>query len=196
MTSLKDKVVISLIGGPGAGKGTIAAQIIKNYDVGYMSAGDLLRQAAQEDTPLGHKLAEQLRNGEIVAQEVTIGLLKREIERQNKELYIIDGFPRAVDQCQTFEREVVPFKATLFISCPDDVLVKRCLKRGQEGSGRSDDNEESLKKRIHTFHTICEPVNALMGDRLITIDGNAGGPEVIFASVKKALDKILADNKK
>lgn len=188
--SLQDKIVIALIGGPGAGKGTISASIRKDYDVGYMCAGDLLRKAAQEDSPFGHKLAEQLKNGEIVAQEVTIGLLKKEIESQHKQFYLIDGFPRATEQAETFEKEIVPFKAAIFVSVPDDVLVQRLFKRG-ETSGRSDDNEESVKKRIHTFHTVCEPVNAYFGDRLITIDGNAGTPDVVYEQVKKVLAKLI-----
>lgn len=188
--SLKDKIVLALIGGPGAGKGTISNSIKRDYDVGYMCAGDLLRKAAQEDTPFGHKLAEQLKNGEIVAQEVTIGLLKKEIESQHKQFYLIDGFPRATEQAETFEREIVPFKAAIFVSVPDEILIQRVLKRG-ETSGRSDDNEESAKKRIHTFHTICEPVNHYFGDRCITVDGNAGPPDVVYEQVKKVLAKIL-----
>ncbi|OHT16179.1 Adenylate kinase family protein [Tritrichomonas foetus] len=189
MTQLKDKIVISFVGGPGAGKGTQAELVRKTYDVGYMSAGDLLRQEAAKDTPLGRKLAEQLRNGEIVAQEVTIGLLKAEIERQEKQFYIIDGFPRQVDQAQTFESTIVPFKAALYFYVPDEVLVERCLSRGLT-SGRSDDNAESIKLRLKTFHTKCEPVNDYFGDRLITINGLQTS-EKVFEDVKKILDGFL-----
>ena len=186
-------IVVCFVGGPGAGKGT-QADLVKNAygdRVGYMSAGDLLRNAAKEDTPLGHKLAEQLKNGEIVAQEVTIGLIKDEINRQKKQFYILDGFPRAIDQAQTFEKEVCRFKKALYFKVEDDVLVQRCLERGKT-SGRTDDNVESLKKRLKTFHEICEPVNDYFAqdNRLVTINSDRS-VEVIHNEVKQILDDII-----
>ncbi|KAH0790878.1 Adenylate kinase family protein [Histomonas meleagridis] len=194
MTSLKHKVVVCLLGGPGSGKGTISELIKKSYDVGYMSAGELLRNAAKADTPEGRSLAEQLKRGEIVPQEITIGLLRAEIEKQEKSLYLIDGFPRQVDQAQTFEETVVSPKAVLFLDAPDDVLVGRLMNRGLT-SGRSDDNEESIKLRIKVYHEKCIPVNGYFGERLHVINANRP-PDVTFQDVKKVLDKILEETSK
>lgn len=194
MCDLKNKVVICLLGGPGSGKGTLSELIKKNYNnVGYMSAGELLRGAAAADTPEGRALAEQLRRGEIVPQEITIGLLREQIEKQDKDFYLIDGFPRQVDQAQTFEDTVVAPKAVLFLSVSDDVLIKRLLNRGKT-SGRSDDNEESIRLRIDVYHKKCLPVNEYFGERLTKIDANRT-PMEIFEEVKKIINKILENNK-
>lgn len=189
MASLAEKIVVCLLGGPGVGKGTQSELIKQNYDVGYMSAGDLLRGAAQADTPEGHKLAEQLRRGEIVPQEITIGLLKQEIERQQKELYIIDGFPRKVDQAETFVKTVVEPKAIIFLDAPDDVLVERLMGRAKT-SGRSDDNPESIKLRLDVFHNQSYPVVGYFGEKSHTIDSSRT-PAEVFADIRKVLDKIL-----
>lgn len=194
MCDLKSKVVICLLGGPGSGKGTLSERIRAHYsNVGYMSAGELLRGAAAADTPEGRALAEQLRRGEIVPQEITIGLLREQIEKQNKDFYLIDGFPRQVDQAMTFENTVVSPKAVLFLSVPDDVLIKRLLNRGKT-SGRSDDNEESIRLRINVYHTKCLPVNEYFGDRLTKINADRT-PIEIFEEVRSLIDRILESNK-
>jgi adenylate kinase family enzyme len=187
--SLSTKIVICLLGGPGAGKGTQSELIKKNYDVGYMSAGDLLRKLAAQGTPQGRELAEQLRTGAIVAQEITIGLLKEEILNQNKSIYLIDGFPRKLDQVEPFCETVVRPKAVLFLDAPDDVLVERLSGRAQT-SGRSDDNPESIRLRLKVFHEISYPVVAYFGEDAYTIDANRGVEEV-FADIKKIIDRLL-----
>ena len=188
MTSLSNKVVVCLLGGPGVGKGTQSELIRKNYDVGYMSAGDLLRAAAAEDTEQGRTLQGQLTRGEIVPQEITIGLLKKEIERQDKRLYIIDGFPRQVDQAETFVKTVVEPKAIIFLDAPDDVLVERLMGRSRT-SGRSDDNPESIRLRLKVFHEKSYPVVDYFGEKSHRIN-SARTPEEVFADIRKVLDKI------
>jgi UMP-CMP kinase len=187
--SLDSKIVICLLGGPGVGKGTQSELIQKTYDVGYMSAGDLLRKAAAQDTPFGRQLAEQLRKGEIVAQEITIGLLKDEILAQDKPIYVIDGFPRKLDQAETFCQTVVRPKAVLFLDAADDILVQRLLGRAQT-SGRSDDNPESIRLRLKVFHDISYPVVEYFGSDAYTID-SARTVEEVFADIKKVIDGLL-----
>jgi adenylate kinase family enzyme len=189
MSSIADKIVICIIGGPGVGKGTQSALIRKNYDVGYMSAGDLLRKAAAEDTPAGRQLAEQLRKGEIVAQEITFGLLKAEIQGQKKDIYLIDGFPRKVEQADAFSKTVVRPKAVLFLDAPDDVLVERLMGRATS-SGRSDDNPDSIRLRLKVFHEISYPVVEYFGDIAYTIDSNRS-IEAIWADIKAIIDRLL-----
>ena len=188
MSALNNKVVVCLLGGPGVGKGTQSELIRKNYDVGYMSAGDLLRAAAAEDTEQGRMLQGQLTRGEIVPQEITIGLLRKEIERQEKRLYIIDGFPRQVDQAETFVKTVVEPKAIIFLDAPDDVLVERLMGRSKT-SGRSDDNPESIRLRLKVFHEKSYPVVDYFGAKSHRIN-SARTPEEVFADIRKVLDKI------
>jgi adenylate kinase family enzyme len=193
MASLSDKIVICLIGGPGVGKGTQSDLIKETYDVGYMSAGDLLRKAAKEDSDFGRNLAEQLRLGQIVAPEITLGLLKAEIESQGKQFYVIDGFPRSIGQATSFCEAVVQPRAVISIDAPDDILSQRILGRAQS-SGRSDDNEESIKLRLTAYHEVSYPVIEFFGSKVHSIDGNRS-PQEVFADVRKVIDGILAETK-
>ena len=189
---INEKKIIFLLGGPGSGKGTVSERIRSKYNVGYMCAGDLLRKEAKQDTEFGRDLAEQLRLGKIVPQEVTFRLLKQEIESQDKDFYIIDGFPRAVNQAIDFESTIYPSLAVIFIQAPDEVLVHRLTSRGKT-SGRSDDNEESIRLRIKVFHSQSYPVveHFEKFGKVHRIDAT-GNPDEVFTSVSQALDKVIS----
>lgn len=186
-----NKIIIFFIGGPGCGKGTQSQKMIDAYDIGYMSAGELLRQEASSDSELGRSLKEQMTAGLIVPMEVTIGLLKKEILKQEKEIYLIDGFPRAIDQGICFEQNVCPAKIAIYLQVPDEVLIERLIKRS-ENSGRDDDNPETIQKRLKTFHEVSEPVFKYFEDsgRGALIDGNRE-PDVVFRDIRRVIDKIL-----
>ncbi|KAF2683258.1 UMP-CMP kinase-like protein [Lentithecium fluviatile CBS 122367] len=154
--------VIFVLGGPGAGKGTQCAYLVSDYGFKHLSAGDLLRE--EQDRPgseFGEMIKTYIREGTIVPMEVTVQLLenamKVAIEKEKKTLFLIDGFPRKLDQAHAFERTVVPSKFTLFFDCPEDVMQERLLNRGKT-SGRADDNIESIKKRFRTFVETSMPV--------------------------------------
>ena len=186
-----EKKIIFLLGGPGSGKGTVSKSICEHYNVGYMCAGDLLRKESKQDTEFGRDLAEQLRLGKIVPIEVTIRLLKNEIESQQKDFYIIDGFPRAVDQAVFFEKDVCPSIAVLFLHAPDEVLIQRLLSRAAT-SDRNDDNMNSIKLRINVFHNQSYPVieHFEPTGKVHKIDAT-GTPEEVFSLVSKVLDKVI-----
>ncbi|KAF2196306.1 UMP-CMP kinase [Delitschia confertaspora ATCC 74209] len=154
--------VLFVLGGPGAGKGTQCAKLVRDYGFKHLSAGDLLRE--EQDRPgseFGEMIKTYIKEGTIVPMEVTIQLLenamKKSMEEEGKSLFLIDGFPRKLDQAHAFERSVVPSKFTLFLICPESVMQERLLKRG-ETSGRADDNAESIKKRFKTFVETSMPV--------------------------------------
>lgn len=153
--------VIFVLGGPGSGKGTQCDLLVKQYGFVHLSAGDLLR--AEQKRPglkYGELIANYIKNGEIVPQEITIALLNQAIGenlKQGSHKFLIDGFPRKMDQALTFEHEIVPSKLTIFFDCPEQVMLKRLLKRG-ETLGRADDNIESIKKRFRTFVDTLMPV--------------------------------------
>lgn len=137
----------------------------------HLSAGDLLREERTKNK--GSETAElienYIRNGKIVPMEITISLIKRAMLKclvNGKHLFLIDGFPRQMDQALKFEEDVYMFyfifkvcksKFVLFFDCPESEMMKRVLKRG-ETSGRSDDNIESIKKRFATFRETSYPV--------------------------------------
>ncbi|KAL1595702.1 bifunctional uridylate/adenylate kinase [Paraconiothyrium brasiliense] len=158
-----DKVtVIFVLGGPGAGKGTQCSKLVSDYGFKHLSAGDLLRE--EQDRPgseFGEMIKTYIKEGTIVPMEVTIQLLenamKKAMEEDNKSTFLIDGFPRKLDQAHAFERSVVPSKFTLFFDAPEDVMLERLLDRGKT-SGRADDNIESIKKRFRTFVETSMPV--------------------------------------
>lgn len=185
------KNIIFLIGGPGSGKGTQATRILKDFDMGYMSAGELLRQETTSGSELGQFISEQMKLGNILPQEIVIDLLKKEIIKQNSNHYLIDGFPRKIDQAETFEKNICPCAFALFLDVPDDILVERLIGRSQD-SGREDDNPETIKLRIKTFHEISEQVFdyfSPMG-KAVKIDGNRD-PDEVYEDVKKAINAVV-----
>lgn len=153
--------VIFVLGGPGAGKGTQCAKLVKDYQFVHLSAGDLLRaEQNREGSEFGDLIKHYIKEGLIVPQEVTLSLLENAIKEnhaQGKTRFLIDGFPRKMDQALSFEKQIVPSKFTLFFECPEKVMLERLLERGKT-SGRSDDNIESIKKRFRTFEETSMPV--------------------------------------
>lgn len=167
-----EAAVVFVLGGPGAGKGTQCANLVKDYGFVHLSAGDLLREEqVREGSEYGQLIASYIKEGKIVPQEVTIALLRNAMKKVILERletdgvdaldepcrFLIDGFPRQMDQALKFEEDVAVSRFTLFFECPEEVMLKRLLKRG-ETSGRTDDNIESIKKRFHTFIDTSMPV--------------------------------------
>lgn len=161
-TSIDQALVLFVLGGPGAGKGTQCANLVRDYGFKHLSAGDLLRE--EQDRPgsaYGDMIRTYIKEGQIVPMEVTIQLLENAmvdtIKTKGIRKFLIDGFPRKMDQALAFEKAVVQSEFTLFFDCPEKVMRERLLNRGKT-SGRADDNEESIKKRFRTFVETSMPV--------------------------------------
>ncbi|KAJ3283067.1 bifunctional uridylate/adenylate kinase [Borealophlyctis nickersoniae] len=153
-----DTFVVFVLGGPGAGKGTQCAKLVEDFGFVHLSAGDLLRaEQNRPDSQYGDLIRTYIKEGRIVPMEITIALLHNAMKFAPSARFLIDGFPRAMDQALKFEDEVFEAKAVLYFECPEDELLKRLLKRG-ETSGRADDNIESIKKRFRTFTETSYPV--------------------------------------
>ncbi|XP_054741367.1 UMP-CMP kinase [Anastrepha obliqua] len=154
--------IVFVLGGPGAGKGTQCSKIVERYQFVHLSAGDLLREErAREGSEFGTLIEDYIRNGKIVPVEVTCSLLEKAMQNSGKHRFLIDGFPRNQDNLDGWTRQMadkVDFQFVLFFNCSEDKCVERCLSRGQSGSGRSDDNLESLKKRIQTYNNDSLPI--------------------------------------
>ncbi|GAB7353306.1 hypothetical protein MBLNU459_g3804t1 [Dothideomycetes sp. NU459] len=195
-------LVVFVLGGPGAGKGTQCANLVRDYGFKHLSAGDLLRE--EQDRPgsqFGEMIKDYIRDGKIVPQEVTIQLLENAmtatIDSAGNRKFLIDGFPRKMDQAVKFEEAVVRSNFTLFFDCPEDVMEKRLLKRG-ETSGRSDDNVESIKKRFKTFVETSMPVVDYFDKegRVVKVSATKG-PDEVYEEVKtKIADKGLSPESK
>ncbi|PKS06670.1 hypothetical protein jhhlp_007420 [Lomentospora prolificans] len=191
-----DVTVIFVLGGPGAGKGTQCARLVEKYGFIHLSAGDLLRaEQTRPGSQFGAVIDDCIRNGTIVPMEVTVKLLENAMEdamkRQGttKGRFLIDGFPRKMDQALKFEQTVCRARAVLFYDCPEDVMQVRLLERGKT-SGRADDNAESIKKRFKTFVETSMPVVDLYEKegRVIKVDASPA-PDAVF---KDTSDKLAS----
>jgi len=146
-----EQKIVFVLGGPGSGKGTQCARIKEKYRFDHISAGDLLRNEVAQDTEQGRKIADMIKEGLIVPVEITLSLLRADLEkRKEAKGFLIDGFPRQIDQAVAFESALRSPDLILFFECPENILEGRLLKRG-ETSGRLDDNAESIRKRFQVF---------------------------------------------
>ena len=161
-TFSSDKVtVLFVLGGPGVGKGTQCQRLVDNKGFVHLSAGDLLRaEQKREGSKYGDMIKQYITDGQIVPMEVTVALLENAIREKvdaGKTKFLVDGFPRKMDQALKFEETVCKSKFTIFFDCAEETMLQRLKKRG-ESSGRDDDNEESIKKRFKTFKETSMPV--------------------------------------
>lgn len=180
------KRIVFVLGGPGSGKGTQCAKLAEELGFLHTSAGDLLRAEVASGSETAALIDDYIRNGKIVPGHITVSLLKKVIDETDCTTILVDGFPRAVEQAFEFIKGTgLDCDMLLFFDCPEDVLEKRLLKRG-ETSGRTDDNLTSIKKRFATFKTQTAPViDAYEAQgKVKRVDGSRGTPDEIFQIVK------------
>lgn len=204
---------IVLLGAPGAGKGTQAAKLVEEFSTPHISTGDMLRAAVAAGTPLGKKAKSYMDAGELVPDDVIIGLVIDRLQDPDTDAgFILDGFPRTSAQAVALDAELGklerPLDAALLIDVDPEVIVKRlcsrrmcracgyigseadaaCPKCGGEMYQRDDDNEATVRNRLEVYETSTAPlVDYYRGSELlVTIDGDRDAGEV-FADVKKAL---------
>lgn len=186
--------VIFVLGGPGAGKGTQCENIVRDFGYVHLSAGELLREERQRPgSQFGEEIETHIKNGTIVPVQITCSLLKRAMESSGKDRFLIDGFPRNHDNLDGWNKEmsgVATVIRVLFFNCPEEVCVERCLSRGKT-SGRTDDNEESLKKRIKTYNESTMLIIEHYRKLNLVSEINAGSSrEAVFEDVKKVLNDL------
>ncbi|EEB05753.2 uridylate kinase [Schizosaccharomyces japonicus yFS275] len=187
--------VIYVLGGPGAGKGTQCSRLVKKYKLAHISAGDCLREEqSREGSKYGDLIRTYIKEGQIVPKEITIKLLEQKMKDYSAEgidTFLIDGFPRKLDQYQAFEEMVCPALTTLFFQCGQETMLARLLNRGKT-SGREDDNTESIKKRFVTYVETSMPVIDAMKERGRCVTINAeNDPDTVFEDTCAAMNKAL-----
>ena len=152
-----------LFGPPGAGKGTQSEKLINKFQLVHLSTGDILRSEVEAGTPLGIKAKILMDRGELVPDEVVIGMIRSKLESNpNVKGFIFDGFPRTTNQAialdQLLEELGTSISAMLSLEVVKEELVKRLLNRGLE-SGRADDqNEEVINNRIVEYNNKTMPI--------------------------------------
>ncbi|RDX45460.1 UMP-CMP kinase [Lentinus brumalis] len=197
--------VFFVLGGPGAGKGTQCANLVKDFGFCHLSAGDLLRaEQDREGSEYGEMIRKYIREGQIVPMEVTIKLLenamraalaeKRDGEgwQDGKGRFLIDGFPRKMDQALKFDEDVCQSTMVLFFTTTEEEMLKRLLERSKT-SGREDDNVESIKKRFRVYKEQTMPVieHYSKEGKVATIDATASIEEV-HQKAKEIVAKVFA----
>jgi len=153
---------VVIFGPPGSGKGTQSEQIIDYFELGHISTGEILRAEIKADTELGKIAASFIDRGELVPDATIIGMLENKLNFLNSSKGVIfDGFPRTVAQAQALKEMLAKrgerIDVMLNLEVERQELIARLLKRG-ETSGRSDDNLETIEKRIAVYEAQTAPV--------------------------------------
>ena len=189
-----------LLGGPGAGKGTQAKFITENFGIPQISTGDMLRQAIKEGTKLGMEAKKFMDAGDLVPDDVIIGLVKDRIQKPDCEKgFLFDGFPRTIPQAEAMKQAGVQIDYVVDINVPDEEIIKRMSGRrvhlasgrtyhivfnppkvegkddetGEPLIQREDDKEETVKKRLEVYHAQTEPLVGFYKDWEASGDANA-----------------------
>ncbi|KZP08820.1 UMP-CMP kinase [Athelia psychrophila] len=205
MFDKKNVLVIYVLGGPGAGKGTQCGKLVEEYGFCHLSAGDLLRAEQQREGSIHSELIRTvIREGRIVPTEITIKLLEHAMsaalkENRNgvgwsdgKSRFLIDGFPRKMDQALKFDDEVCTPSLVLVYQTTEEVMLKRLMKRG-ESSGRDDDNAETIKKRFVTDKEMTMPViNYYAAKGIVAEIDSTSSAEEVHENAREVVEKTLA----
>ena len=186
-----------LFGPPGSGKGTQSEKLIVKYHLNHLSTGDLLRHEIYAETPLGLKAKFFMDQGQLVPDEVVIGMISSALD-QNPDArgFLFDGFPRTSAQAealdQLLELKKTDISVMLALEVSEEELVKRLVKRG-ETSGRSDDNNDTvIRARILEYHKKTAPVaeHYRKFNKVVLVKGE-GGVEQIFGSLCNEIDSRI-----
>ncbi len=165
--------VIFVLGGPGAGKGTICKYIVENFNFATFSTGDLLRNVVKEKkAEKWEKLDSDMKEGKLISSERVLFYLKDAILKTDKKIIFVDGYPRNKENVETWDKimpEYVDLKAVFFLDCTHELMKKRIYKRKDD---RYDDIEEIIEKRINVFEKETKPLISIYEKKglLINID--------------------------
>ncbi|HMR81500.1 MAG TPA: adenylate kinase [Niabella sp.] len=186
-----------LFGPPGSGKGTQASSLIEKYKLVHLSTGDLLRSEIANKTPLGLEAKKIMDAGQLVPDEVVIGIIDNCLEKNaDARGFLFDGFPRTLNQAKALDK-LLDLKKTkidlvLALQVNEEELVRRLLERGKT-SGRSDDtSEEVIRKRFQVYINDTEPVaqHYKEQDKFKAIPGE-GSIDDIFGGLSKEIDEYM-----
>lgn len=181
--------VLLLMGPPGAGKGTQAAALAAAEGLRKISTGDMLRGHVSEGTELGREAEAIMEAGELVPDHLIVAMVRREVESMDEVRMLLDGFPRTPGQAEALDGLLAEFgaemTAAVLLEVPEEELVRRLLGRARE-EGRSDDTEETIRKRMEVYRASTRPLLDFYDRRglLRRIDG-VGAPDEVTARIRE-----------
>jgi len=187
---------IVIFGAPGSGKGTQSDKLIEKYGLEHISTGDVLRAEIKKGTPLGQTAQQFIDKGQLIPDDLMVSILASVYDafgRQHKGV-IFDGFPRTIPQAEALKAMLQErgdrVAAMIELEVPEDELMKRLLLRGQQ-SGRADDNEETIKKRLVVYHAQTQPLISWYKEEGLHYHINGSGQlDRIFNDICKVIDGI------
>jgi adenylate kinase len=186
---------IVIFGAPGSGKGTQSDKIVEKYGFKHISTGDVLRNEIKNGTELGATAKGYIDNGQLIPDSLMVDILASTFDSMCPcKGVIFDGFPRTIPQAESLAKLLkernTAVSAMIDLEVPDNLLLERLINRGKT-SGRADDNEETINKRLNVYHNqtaplidwykkagVYEPVNGV------------GEIDDIFAAISKIIDKL------
>lgn len=187
---------IVIFGAPGSGKGTQSDKMIAKYGFGHISTGDVLRSEIKNGTELGKTAKGFIDNGQLIPDDLMVNILASVYDSFGKKYsgVIFDGFPRTIPQAEALKKMLSErghkVAAMIELDVPEDELMKRLLLRGQQ-SGRSDDNEETIRKRLGVYHNQTSPLIQWYEQEGVHHHINGLGElDRIFADVCAVIDAI------
>lgn len=185
-----------IFGDPGSGKGTQSDLLIEEYGLFHISTGEVLRDQISRGTELGKIADSFISGGNLIPDDLMISILGKVLDENADKVangVIFDGFPRTIDQAKALttllEERNMKLNVVIGLEVADEELTKRLIKRGQD-SGRSDDNAETIKKRLDVYHNQTSPLRDFYINEGVyaAIEGN-GSIADIFADIKVAVEK-------
>ena len=186
---------IVIFGAPGSGKGTQSERIVEKYGINHISTGDVLRAEIKNGTELGKTAKGYIDQGQLIPDELMIDILASVFDSfKDSKGVIFDGFPRTIAQAEALKKMLAErgqdVSVMVDLNVPEEELMVRLIKRGKD-SGRADDNEETIKKRLHVYHSQTAPlIDWYKNEKKYQHINGLGTMEGIFAEICEAVDKL------
>ena len=186
---------IVIFGAPGSGKGTQSERIVEKYGINHISTGDVLRAEIKNGTELGKTAKGYIDQGQLIPDELMIDILASVFDSfKDSKGVIFDGFPRTIAQAEALKKMLAErgqdVSVMVDLEVPEDELMVRLIKRGKD-SGRADDNEETIKKRLHVYHSQTAPlIDWYKNEKKYQHINGLGTMDGIFAEICEAIDKL------
>ena len=186
---------IVIFGAPGSGKGTQSERIVEKYGINHISTGDVLRAEIKNGTELGKTAKGYIDQGQLIPDELMIDILASVFDSfKDSKGVIFDGFPRTIAQAEALKKMLAErgqdVSVMLDLEVPEDELMVRLIKRGKD-SGRADDNEETIKKRLHVYHSQTSPlIDWYKNEKKYQHINGLGTMDGMFADICEAVDKL------